>query len=187
MLMKFVRRLWPSLVFVLLIVAGVGLWLTHDQLFDWIATRGYHPSAVVEQLAVNTAMTPYAKRLFYANRPQVEGKQAFNKHCTDPSEQVAVLGCFTGNRFGIYIYDVTDLRLSGVEEVTAAHEMLHQAYQRVGGSGKKRLNNLLQAYYDQKASQALKDKIANYKLTEPTEILNEMHSIFGTEAADLQP
>lgn len=185
--MSFVRRLSPYVLFVLLVVAGTGLWVRHDQLLDWVATRGYQPSAAVEQLAADTTMTPYAKRLFYANRPAVQGKQAFNKHCTDPSEQVAVLGCFTGNRLGIYLYDVTDERLQGIEQVTAAHEMLHQAYQRLGRAEKTRINGLLQEYHDLKASQALKDKIASYNTTEPTELQNEMHSIFGTEASDLPP
>lgn len=180
--MRFIRRLLLSLGFVFVIG---GLWLRHNEVLDWLATRSYQPPAVVEQLATDTTMTPYAKRLFYVNHPAVEAKQAFNGHCTDPSEQVAVLGCFTGDRMGIYLYDVTDERLQGIEQVTAAHEMLHQAYERLKKSEKTRINGLLQAYHDLSASQELKDKIASYKASEPTELQNEMHSIFGTEADNL--
>ncbi len=183
--MKFVRRIWPSALLVLLVVSGIGFWLNHNDVLDWAASRTYEPTPIVEELVAETSMTPYARQLFYANRPVIEAKDVFNAHCTDPSEQVAVLGCFTGNRLGIYIYDVTDDRLSGIEQVTAAHEMLHQAYQRLNRAEKTRVNGMLQAYNDLKASQALKDKIASYKQSEPDQLQNEMHSIFATEAADL--
>jgi len=183
--MKFVRRALPYVLLVLLVAASAGFWLRHNDILDWAATRGYQPTPVVANLVTDTTMTPYAKKIFYANRPVVEGKAQFNKHCTDPSEQVAVLGCFTGNRMGIYLYDVTDERLLGIDQVTAAHEMLHQAYQRLSKKEKTRINGLLQEYHDLKASQKLKDKIASYKKSEPGELQNEMHSIFGTEAVDL--
>ena len=185
--MGFVRKIWPYVLLALLVVGGVLFWQNQNQILDWVATRGYTPAPLVSQAATDTTMTPYAKELFYANRPVIETRDVFNKHCTDPSEQVAVLGCYTGNRLGIYIYDVTDPRLSGIEQVTAAHEMLHQAYQRLNRSEKMRVNGLLQEYYDLHASQALKDKIGSYKSSEPDDLQNEMHSIFGTEVSDLPP
>lgn len=183
--MKLARRVFLYVLLVLVVVFGVGFWLKHNELLDWVAARGYEPTSAVAQLVADTTMTPYAERLFYANRPLIEGKQEFNGHCTDPSEQVAVLGCFTGNRLGIYLYDVTDERLGGIEHVTAAHEMLHQAYQRLDRAEKTRINGLLQEYHDLKASQRLKDKITSYKHSAPDQLQNEMHSIFATEAADL--
>ena len=183
--MKFVRRILPTIVLVLVLACGGLFFWQRDAVLDWAAAREFTPNSTVSQLVSDTTMTPYAKQLFYANRPAVEPRQTFNAHCTDPSEQVAVLGCFVGNRRGIYVYEVTDTRLSGIQQVTAAHEMLHQAYQRLGGKEKTRINGLLQEYHDLKASQALKDKIASYKGSEPTELQNEMHSIFGTEATDL--
>jgi hypothetical protein len=183
--MKFARRIWPSVLLILLLAVGVVFGFRHNELLDWAASRGYQPSAPVRQLVADDGFSPYAQQLFYANRPEIEGKPIFNQHCTDPSEQVAVLGCYTGNRRGIYIYDVTDERLNGIEQVTAAHEMLHQAYQRLNKKEKTRIGGLLQEYHDLKASQKLKDKIASYKESEPDQLQNEMHSIFGTEAADL--
>lgn len=185
--MKFVRRALPYTLLVALLVGGTAFWKQHDAVLDWLASRGYQPSSLVSSFVTDTAMTPYSTGLFYANRPAVEDKAEFNKHCTDPSEQIAVLGCFKGNRLGIYVYNVTDDRLQGVEQVTAAHEMLHQAYQRLSGKERTRVNGLLQEYHDLRASQTLKDKIASYSKTEPDQLQNEMHSIFGTEAADLSP
>lgn len=183
--MKFARRALPYVTLVLIVALGYGFWLKHNDILDWAAARGYQPSAVVQNLASDTTMTPYAQQLFYANRPVVEAKKEFNRHCTDPSEQVAVLGCFTGNRLGIYLYDVTDDRLDGIEDVTAAHEMLHQAWQRLNHKEKTRIAGLLQEYHDLKASEKLRGKISSYKDDEPAQLQNEMHSIFGTEAPDL--
>jgi hypothetical protein len=185
MLMNYMRRFLPYVFLALLVLLGAGFWVKHEQVLDWVATRGYMPSDTVNQLVVDTEMTPYGKQLFFANRPVVEGKDSFNKHCTDPSEQVAVLGCYTGDRRGIYLFDVTDSRLTGIEQVTAAHELLHQAYDRLNGAERTRINGLLQEYHDLTATQALKAKIASYKHSEPKELQNEMHSIFATEAAEL--
>ncbi|HJQ08463.1 MAG TPA: hypothetical protein VJ836_03195 [Candidatus Saccharimonadales bacterium] len=183
--MKFVRRLWPYAAIALCIAAISVFWLRYDDILDWMWLHGYEPNATVQRLADATAMTPYAKRLFYVNKPSVEDKEAFNHHCNDPSAEVAVLGCYTGDRRGIYIYNVADSRLNGIHEVTAAHEMLHQAYDRLHGNERKRINDLLQTYYDQQAPKALKDEIEPYKKTEPNELHNEMHSIFGTDAQTL--
>jgi hypothetical protein len=185
MLMRFLRRLRPYLFLAGLLAFALVMWIARDRVLDWAAMRNYQPSADIAQLVADTDMTPYARRLFYVNRPVIEGKDPFNKHCTDPSEQVAVLGCYTGDRHGIYLYEVTDTRLNGIQQVTASHEMLHQAYDRLATAERKRIDGLLQSYHDLSASQELKDKIASYKFSEPNDLLNEMHSIFGTEAVNL--
>lgn len=186
--MRFVRRIWPYILLVLIIAAGILLLLRHDQLFDWVVIRGYKPSVEIQQLAADTTMTPYAKRMFYVNRPVVEGKGGFNKHCVNPPDQVSTLGCFTGDRHGIYIFKVTDARLFGVEQVTAAHEMLHQAYLRLGKTEKTRIDLLLQNYYDHSLKdQTVKEQLQTYTSTEPGQLVNEMHSILGTEIVSLSP
>jgi chromosome segregation ATPase len=75
-----------------------------------------------------------------------------------------------------------------VVEVTSAHEMLHAAYDRLDSGEKSKINGQLSDYYTNK----LKDErvlkvIEAYKKTEPTELLNEMHSIFATELNNLTP
>ncbi len=183
--MKFLRRLWPPVVLVLLVATGIVLSVEHDRIMDWIALKGYKPSATIQQLGVDDTMTPYGTRLFYVNRPAIEDQVSFNKHCTNTSDQVIVLGCFTGNRRGIYLYTVTDSRLAGIEQVTAAHEMLHQAYDRLSKSEQTRINGLLQQYYDAHATDDIKAQFASYQKTEPDQLLNELHSVLGTEVANL--
>jgi hypothetical protein len=121
------------------------------------------------------------------NHPVLEDKQDFNAHCSDKSEQTAVLGCYHGNREGIYIYGVTDPRLAGVEQVTAAHEMLHQAYDRLSDKDRQYVDQLLQNYFDHGLQdQDVKAKMESYK-QQGADVVNEMHSVFGSEVGNLPP
>lgn len=184
--MKVLRRLAPFLLLgAFLAVAGF-IVINRELLRDRVILRSYDPPQVIASLADDTAMTDYAKRLFYVNKPELNDKVAFNEHCRDLSHEAAVLGCFRGNRNGIYIFDITDERLHGVEQVTAAHEMLHQAYVRLDNRARERIDTLLENYYRTSLTdQSVKDKIAIYQDEEPQNLTNEMHSIFGTEIKDL--
>lgn len=184
--MKVFRRLLLYLFLVLLVLVGGLIWWNRDYLRDSLALRGYSPPAIVSALADNTAMTDYAERLFFVNKPQLDDKIAFNESCRDLGEEAAVLGCYKGDRRGIHIYDVTDPRLNGIEEVTAAHEMLHQAYDRLDVKTKKRIDKLLQDYYaSELTDESVKSKLAVYEKDASSDMANEMHSIFGTEIKDL--
>ncbi len=66
--------------------------------------------------------------------------------------------------------------------------MLHAAYNRLNSADKSRIDNSLQKYYQHTLTdQRIKNIIAAYKKTEPNDLVNEMHSIFGTEVAELPP
>ncbi len=179
------RALAAPIVLVLLVAAGGVSLLKHDEILDWAKTRNYQPAAAVQSIVSDTGMTAYGKRLFYVNHPAIENRATFNQNCTDSSEQSVVLGCYRGNRLGIHIYNVTDERLAGIQQVTGAHEMLHQAYDRLSVKEQARIDGLLELYAKTITDQQLKDKIDLYRQTEPQDVPNEMHSVFGTEVANL--
>lgn len=180
------RRLWLVALLALIVGLNVTLFVHRVWLMDWLRLRNYDAPTAVAALASDTTMTHYAERLFYVNHPALEDKTAFNQHCADHLEHSAVLGCYHGDRRGIYVYDVTDPRLHGVEQVTAAHEMLHQAYDRLSSKEKKRINELLRNFNDtQLKDEGIKEKLDIYRKANTPDIENEMHSIFGTEVADL--
>lgn len=168
-----------------LALLALGLW-KHQAIADWAKLRGYNAPADIRQLAAADTMTASAQHLFYINRPQLlTTSSEFAQKCPQ-IEQTIVLGCYQSNEDGIYLRNVTDSRLNGVEEVTAAHEMLHGAYDRLGSKDKNYVDGLLLNYYQNGLSdQRIKDTINAYKSSEPNDLVNEMHSIFGTEVASL--
>ncbi|HJP96228.1 MAG TPA: hypothetical protein VJ843_02550 [Candidatus Saccharimonadales bacterium] len=175
-------------IFTALVALNIALWFGRQPFLDWQAIRTYQAPAAVSKLASDDTMTDQAKKYFYINHPAIEDRANFNKHCPNNSEQSVVLGCFLGDRAGIYLFSVTDPELHGVEQVTAAHEMLHQAYQRLGSAERTKINKLLENYYKSGLTDSgIKDQVKLYQKSEPGAMDDEMHSLFGTEATNLPP
>lgn len=173
-------------VLLVLLVALAGLLLKQQALRDWWRLRNYTAPAAVAQLASDDTMTAEGRHLLYVNHPLIATGSVFTSHCPAGGEKTVVLGCYVGADGGIYIYQVSDPRLSGVEQVTAAHEMLHAAYRRLSNSERSKVDAMLTDYYEHGlADQRIKDTIAAYKQSEPHDVVNEMHSVFGTEVASL--
>jgi chromosome segregation ATPase len=95
------------------------------------------------------------------------------------------LGCYHSNQEGIFVYNVSDPRLAGVEQVTAAHEMLHAAYDRLRAKDRNNVDTLLENYFKTVTDQRIIDTMNSYKQSEPNDVVNEMHSVFGTEISNL--
>lgn len=176
-------RLTP-LICSLCLLAAVLFGLLHwQQIFDWWRLRNYQPPARIAALAQNTTMTPQAQHLFYVYAPALDDKTAFAQHCQN-YEQSIVLGCYARTR-GIYIYDVPDQRLAGIHEVTAAHELLHAAYDRLGNAERQRIDQLTAQTFDQLNNDRIKKTLASYQERDPAVVPNELHSILGTEVRNL--
>jgi len=150
---------------------------------DWLRLRDYEPSADIIQLADDTTMLSSSRKLFYVQHPVLADKNTFNSYCRI-NEQSIVLGCYIHGT-GIFLLDVTDERLAGVEEVTAAHELLHAAYERLGNSDKKRINELLVNTYNGITNERLRSTVELYRQQDPSIVPNELHSILATEVRDL--
>ena len=172
----------------LLVLLGLigGLLANGNRLFDYWRLRGYTPPANVAQLASDTTMNEYARHMFYINKPGVLPTVAsFRQHCPENQDTI-VLGCYHSGENGIFVYDVPDPTLAGVQQVTAAHEMLHAAYSRLSRNDKSAINTQLKDFYKHGLSdpQVLAE-LKIYKVTEPDSLPDEMHSLFGTEITNL--
>lgn len=162
------------------------LWLNHQYVIDTIRFWQYQPTNAVVTIASRTTMTDSGKFLFYASQPSVDDRATFNAACKNNESGTAILGCYTADR--IYIYNITDQRLDGIQEVTAAHEMLHAVYRRMSDADKQTVNGLVEAEYQKlKANPTYTARMAFYDKTEPGERDNELHSIIGTEVASITP
>lgn len=179
------RKALKGLLILGLLVSPVLVWTQRHTIYDWWRLRDYSPSSRIVALADATTMNGYGRKLFYVNRPQIDNQTAFNEHCQG-SEQSIVLGCYISGR-GIFIYDVNDERLKGVHEVTAAHEMLHAAYERLGGKEKARVDKLLEDFFDELDNPRIKKIVESYRTKDPSVVTNELHSIIGTEVRTLSP
>jgi hypothetical protein len=178
---------WVMLVLTLaLMAAPFVVYFKAQALVDWWQLRGYAPPAAVAGLASQDTMNSYARHVFYVNHPDLEtDADQFRTDCNE-TEKTIILGCYHGNQDGIFVYNVQDPRLSGVQQVTAAHEMLHAAYDRLSSKDRNYVNGLLQNYFDsQLHDQRIIDTIDSYRQSEPNDVINEMHSVFGTEIASL--
>jgi uncharacterized protein YukE len=89
------------------------------------------------------------------------------------------------SRDKIYVFDVDDDRLEGVEQVTAAHEMLHAVYDRLSDSEKEEIDMLVLEYFNNSGDERLKKSIESYKRRDPSVVPNELHSILATEIREL--
>ncbi len=177
------RRLGRTVLSIALIAAAAFALGQRQAIYDWWRLRNYTPPSVVSQLATDDTMTPSARHIFYVYHPELDDKSNFSSHCGDLGEQTIVLGCYTRVQ-GIYIFTVTDERLNGVEEVTAAHEMLHAAYDRLSVSDKQRVNALINQAYAGITDERIRANIENYR-KQGADVTNELHSILGTEVSNL--
>ena len=173
---------------IILIALCLAVVIYRQPLNDWWRLRGYQPPSDISRLADQDTMTPYARHLFYLNDPQlVSSVASFRKDCPE-NEDAIVLGCYHPGEDGIYIYNVKTQDLQGVAQVTAAHEDLHAIYERLSSKEKQRVDGLLENYYQHDlTNQRVRDEINLYMKTEPNSVLDEMHSTFGTEVANLPP
>ena len=179
------RRFFP-----LLALLGFGLvlslgWLQRYAILDWWRLRNYDPPARIVQLADETRMSEEGRHLFYVHHPELNDRVAFNENCTIDEESI-VLGCYVAGE-GIYLFDVSDPRLAGVHQVTAAHEMLHAAYSRLSHRERKHIDELTASFYRTLADDRIRKTIAAYEKRDPSVIANELHSILATEVETLTP
>jgi len=184
--MRTLKKILVGALLIVLLSLPLVVYAKAQAITDWWQLRGYTPPVTVAQLATQDAMTPYARHIFYVNRPKLTGNVTiFRQECSE-NEQTIVLGCYHPDQQGIDVYSVNDPRLNGVQQVTAAHEMLHAAYDRLSSHDKKYVDGLLEDYYQHDLTdQRIIDTMKAYQQTEPGQVVNEMNSVFGTEIPNL--
>lgn len=184
--MNVLKRLLTAAAMLVLLAFPFVIYFNAQALSDWWQLRGYTPPATVASLATQDTMTPNARHIFYVNHPDIESNASqFRTDCGE-TEKTIILGCYHSNQSGIFVYNVQDPRLAGIQQVTAAHEMLHAAYDRLSSKDKNYVDGLLQDYFNNDLKDPrIIDTMNAYKQSEPNDVVNEMHSVFGTEIADL--
>ena len=153
--------------------------LQQTWIFDWYKGLSYAPSAEVAQIEDDLELTTTGRRIFAATHPVVEGSSEFNEHCKSHDAEVSLLGCYTDGQ--IYIYEVTLEELGSAKTVTAAHELLHANWERMGTREREEVSGWLQQLYDDKR-EWFDEELEIYA---EENYLEEIYARAGTKLADL--
>ena len=183
--MSIVRKIFSVLTPIIVLSAAVFVMANRQQIIDEITLWQYKPSAEIVAIADRVKMSDVGRKMFYVSNPQIKSANEFNEDCRRVEKGNAILGCYNPSSRDIYIYNVANSELDGVKEVTAAHEMLHAAWERLGASEKSHLSELLEQAYNNVKNKKLSERMEYYDRAQPGTRANELHSILGTEFANL--
>jgi hypothetical protein len=175
-----------ALLSIALPVSGAIYYGANAQLIaDRQSVADYTPPENISSLVERADLNEVGTFLFYTSHPELNTATEFNTACGIRPEQF-LLGCYTGET--IHLYDVTEERLDGLREVTAAHEMLHAAFDRLDEKSQERLGVLLEEAYEAHGDDPeLAARMDAYAVSQPGTRITELHSIIGTEFAELDP
>ena len=172
-----------SAVGILLIATSVTLYLGRQYVSDHFSMWSFQPSSAVHGINERLDLTYRGQLYFYTAHPELNQAEEFNDNCPRIEVNSPILGCLRGDR--IYIYDIDNGKLDGIEEVTAAHEMLHVAWQRLSDEERQHVGKLLQKEQKKIDDKSFKERMDYYERNEPGQFFNELHSIIGTEVRDI--
>lgn len=176
-----------SLCAALLVLTVLGyVALNKQYITDKVVSYSYQPSDNMMALLDDISLTEEGTFYAYVGRPQLSTQQEFNTKCEKKHTESVVLGCYISPH-NIYVYNVVDERLQTVRQVTTAHEVLHVAYDRLSSDQKVKVDALVDeaAKKAEQTDSQLSKRLAIYNQTEPGQRSNELHSIVGTEIADI--
>lgn len=174
------KRNYCGWVILLVLVAiATIIVLNRAWIYDWFRGITYQPNTEMAGIRGKLNLTGRGEFLFNATQPELNEADAFNANCRQDESEVAVLGCYTAGN--IYVYNITDAKLDGIRELTAAHELLHAVWARMGSTEKEDLKPILQQVYQNNLS-VLKDDIETYTDDERVE---EIFVRAGTEIKKL--
>jgi hypothetical protein len=155
---------------------------------DSVQLARYTPPPEVAALAQQANMSEDGRRAFYLTTPTIEAKKVGLNFCAkNGTEKTVILGCFVSSK-GIFIQKVTDQRLAGTMQVTAAHEMLHAVYHNHLSEGERTDIDLeLNRVFNELNNPRLKKLIQIYRDNNAKQVNSELHSFLGTEVSKLSP
>jgi len=174
------RSFWQRNWWIIIVVVLGVSWLVDQQVvWDLWQGLGYRPDETVQEIEEALELTGTGRRVFAATRPVVEEAGAFNGHCGEHGDDVSVLGCYTDGQ--IYIYRITDEQLELANKVTAAHELLHAVWERMGESERAEVKAWLEEVRAQNAEWWEKE-LETY---DEADELEEVYTRAGTKLANL--
>jgi hypothetical protein len=184
---RIVTRVLSTFVVIAVLAAGVFAFVYRQDLQDHLAASQFEPTAQIVELTDRIELSDRGHRIFWATHPTLDASQSFNEQCArvEHIEEGHVLGCFVDGH--IHLFEVTDERLNGIIEVTAAHELLHATFSRLSNERRASLVQDLNALFEELSASDpdLKERMEVYAGLSQTAFANELHSVLGTEVREL--
>jgi hypothetical protein len=170
------RKIDLLILFIVLAIGGIGVWKA-QAIGDWVHALRYSPPAEVSALAEGAGMSELGTKLFYRFSPEIVDLETIKQNCIGER-----LGCIEGQ--SIYILQANNESEVSRNMVTAAHEMLHVAYDRLGADEISRLEPLLDAELKRPRNAEVAVALNGYS---PEDYYNEAHSFVGSQLSDIDP
>lgn len=174
------KRTLGTIAFILLAIAAFRFLFYPVTSTDIFRLIGYEMPSEVSALESRLNLTDFAKFTFSAVHPVLEDRDGFNKHCNSHDAEISILGCYSSDNH-IYLYNIQSDELKGIVESTAAHELLHAAWDRLPFWEQQAVAKEIETYYnDHKEILS-----ADLDIYSDDQLLDELHSRIGTEVANL--
>lgn len=179
---NFSKRLILAISLGIMLLTGFWLWNNKWSIHDHWAAKDYVSTKDSSEVARNLKLTEKGDLVYRASQTEVDNKDSFKERCpVQAYEEASVLGCYSARR--IYVLKVDEPKLAGVEEVTAAHELLHAKFERMSSNEKaeveKLISELRKSVKDEEINRLVEDYRKNLGEGEPLD--NELFAIYGTQ------
>lgn len=182
----------PVILVGLFLFATRERWKSNDTVL-----RSYQPSAEIADIAETVTFTDEGKATFYRANPEFIAGEEFRSHCLKNNGIELALGCLVYHTPGkgpfsppkIFLMNLDNPEYEDHKYTAAVHETMHLVYLRLSSDEKKSLNALLeQEFTTRQDDPHLTVNIGLIKEAgEEGDYLDELHSVFAVEYADLSP
>lgn len=178
-------KIFSGILLALVIAGGIFAVIFKQRIIDFVKASNFSPSSEMSGLISDISLTGEAEITLKSTSPLLLEAEEFNQNCKNRLEDTSVLGCYRGDN--IFVFDIDNPELDGIKHTTLAHEMLHAVWARLDSAEKNRLGKILDAEYERLKTPKFEELMKRYAISQPGEHQNELHSILGTEFAELSP
>jgi hypothetical protein len=141
----------------------------------------------LDAYVADTGMSSAGRFFLFAAHPTLHTPDTFATACPVREAGIAVLGCYSAKNDTIHLLDITDDKLTTLEPVVAAHEMLHAVWARLDPTERTTVAAEVEASFGSVSDPALLVRLAPYQSMSPTKRDGELFAILGTETANVTP
>jgi len=183
---RFSKKLISLATLSVLVLAGLWALVNRWTIYDHWMSRKYASTKDSSEVLANLGLTSEGDLVYRASLTEVDDKDSFRERCpVQDYEDASVLGCYSNRK--IYVLKVDEPKLAGVEEVTAAHELLHAKFERMSASEKEEVATLVEDLRMKSTDKQVSTLVDNYEknLGAGEALDNEMFAIYGTQLKDV--